>query len=268
MIIFAKTLFLITLLQQEEVAAKFDSIENYTNHQQHTTANIPPIIIQKPNQQVSREFNYQQFIAPTALLITGIIGVESRAIIQVNQGVKSQLQKPTLLKTKVDDYIQYMPAISIFALDALGLPAAHTLKERLELSTMAHLIMGITVTTIKQTGTVMRPDGSKRNSFPSGHTSLAFVGAELLWQEYHQHSPWIGVAGYLVAGTTGFLRMYNNRHWLTDVLAGAGIGILSTKLAYFLHPYIFSYNNSKFRQLTFYPIKNNEGIQLAAQFRF
>jgi membrane-associated phospholipid phosphatase len=46
------------------------------------------------------------------------------------------------------------------------------------------------------------------------------------------------VAGYAVAFTTGYLRMYNNKHWLSDVVAGAGVGILSTDLAYFLYPKI------------------------------
>ena len=48
--------------------------------------------------------------------------------------------------------------------------------------------------------------------------------------------PWIGVAGYAVAAGTGFLRMYNNKHWLNDVIAGAGVGILSTRLSYWLYP--------------------------------
>ena len=33
--------------------------------------------------------------------------------------------------------------------------------------------------------------------------------------------------------------MYNNRHWLNDILAGAGIGILSTKFSYWIYPKIF-----------------------------
>ena len=88
------------------------------------------------------------------------------------------------------------------------------------------------------TASVERPDGSSRNSFPSGHTATAFMGAEFLRKEYWDVSPWIGVAGYAVAAGTGFFRMYNNRHWLTDVLTGAGIGILSTQAAYWLYPTI------------------------------
>ena len=84
----------------------------------------------------------------------------------------------------------------------------------------------------------MRPDGSDSKSFPSGHTATAFMGAELLRMEYEDSNPWIGVAGYVSATLTGFLRVYNNRHYLTDVLAGAGIGILSARIAYWLYPAI------------------------------
>ncbi len=96
--------------------------------------------------------------------------------------------------------------------------------------------MGLTVNVTKSAARVMRPDGSTKNSFPSGHTATVFMGAELLRREYQDVSPWIGVAGYSVAAFTGFMRMYNNRHWLTDVLAGAGVGILSAEAAYWLYP--------------------------------
>nr|WP_288021518.1 phosphatase PAP2 family protein [Tenuifilum sp.] len=41
------------------------------------------------------------------------------------------------------------------------------------------------------------------------------------------------MSGYVVASTIGFARVINNKHWVTDVVAGAGIGILSTKISYF-----------------------------------
>lgn len=49
----------------------------------------------------------------------------------------------------------------------------------------------------------------------------------------------IGYAGYAIAAITGYLRIYNDRHYLNDVVAGACIGVLSTKLAYWLYPKIF-----------------------------
>ena len=57
-------------------------------------------------------------------------------------------------------------------------------------------------------------------------------------EEYRHVSIWYGVGGYLVAGTVGYLRVYNNAHWLHDVIAGAGFGIASAELAYWIYPYL------------------------------
>lgn len=61
---------------------------------------------------------------------------------------------------------------------------------------------------------------------------MAFTGAELLRREYGKEYPWVAVAGYAVAVLVGAMRVYNNRHWVGDVLAGAGIGIASVTLVY------------------------------------
>ena len=68
--------------------------------------------------------------------------------------------------------------------------------------------------------------------------ATAFSGAELLWQEYKDINIWYGISGYTVAAATGFFRIYNGRHWLSDVAMGEGIGILSTKIAYWTFPYL------------------------------
>ena len=79
-------------------------------------------------------------------------------------------------------------------------------------------------------------DGSGR-AFPSGHTATAFVAAEFIQQEFKDASPWYGFAGYTVATATGTLRMLKNAHWFSDVVAGAGVGILTTKLTYLAYPF-------------------------------
>jgi membrane-associated phospholipid phosphatase len=103
---------------------------------------------------------------------------------------------------------------------------------------LSTIVTGGIVYSIKSISKVDRPDGSANNSFPSGHTTSAFAAAEFLHQEYKHRSPIYSILGYAAATTTGILRMYNNKHYLSDVIAGAGFGILSTKLVYFAYPII------------------------------
>jgi len=139
-------------------------------------------------------------------------------------------------KTHVDDYIQYVPAIAVYGLDFAGVKAKHNLRDRTFLMASSYLFSTATVQTLKRTTHVKRPDGSDRLSFPSGHTATAFVGAHLLFKEYKDTSPWIGIAGYAVASGTGALRIINQKHWVSDVVAGAGFGILSVEASYLLLP--------------------------------
>lgn len=184
------------------------------------------------------KFNYKSLIIPTVLLGYGVIGLESNTLIEINSSTNSELKEHIDEKFTMDDISQYAPFVSVYALNLAGVKGKHNLKDRTIILGTAYLIMGGTVNIIKNTGTVERPDGSSNNSFPSGHTATAFMGAEFLYQEYKDVSVWYGVAGYAVATGTGFFRMYNHRHWLTDVAAGAGIGMLSTKIAYWVHPYL------------------------------
>ncbi len=184
------------------------------------------------------KFKYQSLIVPASLITFGIIGLESHQLQFLNSDIKNEINEHIDTKFTIDDISQYAPFASVYALNAFGAKGKHNFKDRTIILGTAYLIMGATVNTIKKTSNVQRPDGSSNNSFPSGHTATAFMGAEFLYQEYKHVSPWYGIAGYAVATGTGFFRMYNDRHWLTDVAAGAGIGMLSTKIAYWIHPLI------------------------------
>src|SRR5690606_34760571 len=116
----------------------------------------------------------------------------------------------------IDNISQYTPFLSVYALNALGVKGKNNFKDRTIILGTAYLIMGATVNILKNTGTVVRPDGTSDNSFPSGHTATAFMGAEFLFQEYKDVSIWYGISGYAIAAGTGFFRMSNQRHWLTD----------------------------------------------------
>lgn len=184
------------------------------------------------------KFNYKQLIIPSVLIGYGVFGIGSDQIKSWNTHIRDEVTEDIDEKTSIDDFSQWMPAASVFTLDAFGVKAKHNLRDRTVIFATSYVIMATTVLSLKSITKVERPDGSSNNSFPSGHTATAFAGAEFLWQEYKDKSIWYGIAGYAVATGTGLFRIYNNRHWLTDVAAGAGIGILSTKIAYWLNPVI------------------------------
>ncbi len=200
-------------------------------HAQHTSVDS---LQHKKNVQ----FKYESLIIPTILIGYGVVGLESHSLKQLNTSTQNELAEHIDSRFTIDDFSQYSPFLSVYALNAFGDKGKHNFKDRTIILGTAYLIMGGTVNILKNTGNVERPDGSSKNSFPSGHTATAFMGAEFLYQEYKDVSIWYGAAGYLVATGTGIFRMYNNRHWLTDIAAGAGIGILSTKIAYWVHPLI------------------------------
>ncbi|WP_339917814.1 phosphatase PAP2 family protein [Yeosuana marina] len=185
-------------------------------------------------------FNYKSLIIPTTLIAYGIIGIENDNLKLINNEIKEEVSEHIDNKFTIDDISQYTPFMSVYALNALGIKGKNNFKDRTIILGTAYLIMGTTVYGMKKITKVERPDGSGKTSFPSGHTATAFMGAEFLYQEYKDVSVWYGITGYVVATGTGFFRIYNNRHWFTDVVAGAGIGILSTKIAYWIHPFIKS----------------------------
>lgn len=93
------------------------------------------------------------------------------------------------------------------------------------------------------------------NSFPSGHTTASFAVASVIATQFRD-SKWIPVAAYSVAGLAGLSRIYDNKHWLTDVVAGATIGTLIGNLV------SHRTSNSK---LTVVPFGNGnfQGVRLA-----
>lgn len=184
------------------------------------------------------KFNYKQLIIPTALIGYGLIGIESDQIKNFNSEVQEEVTEHIDDKVTIDDFAQYAPAAAVYALNAFGDKGKNNLRDRSIILASSYLMMSVTVLALKSTTKVERPDGSSNNSFPSGHTATAFAGAEFLWQEYKDKSIWYGISGYLVAAGTGAFRIINNRHWFTDVAAGAGIGILSTKAAYWMYPFL------------------------------
>lgn len=191
-----------------------------------------------PKKDNTHQFKFKQLIIPTALIGYGVIGIESDQLKLFNTQIKEEVNEDIDDKITIDDFSQYAPALSVYGLNALGIKGKHNFKDRTIILGTSYLLMSASVLSLKSITKVERPDGSGFNSFPSGHTATAFAGAEFLWQEYKDVSVWYGISGYIVAVGTGAFRIYNDKHWLTDVAAGAGIGILSTKVAYWINPWV------------------------------
>lgn len=180
------------------------------------------------------KFKPQQLIAPGILMAAGLIGAIDKDN-NLNTSVRDAMTDLSDGKHfKADDYLRFVPSAAHLLMGSLGVKSRHNFKERFLVSATAHaamLIMGYgTKFVIKE----QRPDMSNNHSFPSGHVALAFTGAELLRTEYGIA---YGIAGYTIATGVAFLRLYNNKHWLNDVLMGAGVGILSARIGYWLLPF-------------------------------
>ena len=178
------------------------------------------------------------------LFVAGWAIKGDKAMFRVNQkaenGGKKNTQLLTDFKTGIDDYTQFFGPAMVVGLKLGGYEGRSDWPRLLASAGMSYAIMAGFVNGIKYSAKEMRPDGSTANSWPSGHTATAFVGASLLHKEYGlTRSPWWSVAGYGVATATGVMRVLNNRHWISDVMSGAGIGIMSTELGYALCDLIF-----------------------------
>lgn len=184
------------------------------------------------------KFKTKQLIIPSVLVTYGVVAIKSDYLKLVNTEIRNELKESIDEKVTIDDFAQYAPAVSVYAINNLGIKGKNNLRDRTLILGTSYLLMGTSVYLLKNVSKVERPDGSSKNSFPSGHTATAFAGAEFLWQEYKDVNIWYGITGYVVATGTGFFRIYNARHWLSDVVMGAGIGILTTKIAYWIFPYL------------------------------
>lgn len=164
----------------------------------------------------------------------------------------------------IENYGLFAPAVAVYALNIFGVKGQNNLVDRSIIYGMSNLISNGIVFGVKALGISRRPDGSDEHSFPSGHTAQAFVSAEFFHQEYKGRVHWTAIAGgYAVATWVGYMRMYHNKHWLNDVVAGAGVGIASTRFAYYLYPIMKNliFGSKKVRETAMiFPVYQNSMI--------
>jgi len=190
----------------------------------------PALQLQKAN-----KFEPKQLYLPGLLILGGISlngnGDESFK----NEIVEERNEHFSNFRTHVDDYLQYSPIAIAYGLDVLGLDSKTDFNNRTAILLKGELLMLATTFTLKSTTQIQRPDFSNNASFPSGHTAQAFAAATFLSEEYKHKHKWVPYLAYTISSSIGILRMANNKHYVSDVLAGAGIGILSMKISYWTH---------------------------------
>ena len=175
------------------------------------------------------------------IFVAGIIAKsEKHAFRQDYKNKHANTRLLTDFKTGIDDYLQFFGPAFTLGLKLGGVEGRSDWPRLFASAGLGYASMAIIVNSIKYSASEMRPDGSTANSWPSGHTATAFVGATILHKEYGlTRSPWYSIAGYGLATATGVMRVLNNRHWVSDVLSGAGIGILTGELGYAIADVLF-----------------------------
>ncbi len=176
---------------------------------------------------------------PVAMIGYGILSLESDGLKTLDYSTRDELlEDRSMWYNGWDNYFQFSPAVAAFTMKLCGVESRHKLSDMFIIYALSNTLETAIIYTTKTVTSRECPDGSSYHSFPSGHTATAFVAAEFLHQEYKDKSVWISVGGYAMASMIGVSRVYNNRHWVSDVVTGAGIGILSTKLVYWTYPWM------------------------------
>lgn len=178
-------------------------------------------------------FSGSQLIAPAAFTGVGLLSL-SDIRYEIRDWRNRHLSG---FHTNLDDVLAVSPLAVVYALDWAGIPAKTDFRNRSAILIKSELLCLATVYGLKYVSLEQRPDGTDDHSFPSSHTAQAFMAATFLSEEYKHRFPWMPYAAYTLASGVGAMRIANNRHYLSDVLIGAGIGILSQKLAYWTHQY-------------------------------
>ncbi len=190
------------------------------------------------NAQITDSTRTKRFIKknifPTLLIGAGVMLNNSQFEQDFQVDLRNEIGND--FELSIDDYFQYVPIVEMYLFDIFKVKAQHHWFDQTKYLFISNLITATLTHSIKRLSLKTRPDGS-RHSFPSGHTTLAFTNAAVLKNEFYQTNSILSFTGYLFASTTGTFRILNNKHWISDVLLGAGIAIVVTNIVYYFEPF-------------------------------
>ncbi len=203
---------------------------------------------------------WKKTVVPTALIGIGLLVQKENGFYSSYDARRDIQNQFPDFHTSIDNYMPFAPLAAVYMFDLSGIKGERSLLEFSKIMIVSQALnMGI-VYAIKETSNVERPDVSANNSMPSGHTAFAFASATLFYEQYKEKGWLYQVTPFVVAGTTGIFRMMNNRHWLSDVLVGAGIGILTTELVWHYYPRIFPTNKKPKSDFVLFPTIQNKKL--------
>ena len=178
-------------------------------------------------------------VSPAILLGFGFLSLGNPEFLESNEGFQRVLSGQFAdFHSGLDNYTRYVPLAAVYGLNLSGIKGRNNVFHLSLIFALSGLINNTLTQQIKGLTRERRPDALSFDAFPSRHTSTAFANAEIMHKEFKDKSACYSIAGYSLAVATGSMRMLNNRHWLSDVVAGAGVGILSTRLAYVIYPWL------------------------------
>lgn len=178
-------------------------------------------------------------IPSSALILAGIYTMEGNGFFSSEDLFNYRTRQFPDFNTDTDDFIMLAPLVGLYGISVFSKEGRHNLKRQSLLLMSSAVLTSALVWPTKKWTNIDRPN-EKKWAFPSGHTAYAFTIATFMDKEFRYKMPWISVASYSIATATGLLRILNNAHWMSDVLAGAGVGILSVNTIYWLNEKLFA----------------------------
>jgi membrane-associated phospholipid phosphatase len=178
---------------------------------------------------------FRASIVPAVLIGYGISVVDDHGFYSSYDAKRDIQRNFPNFNSRLDNYLQWAPYFELGAVLALGTESHNDRVNLALILVKSEALMLGSVFVVKRLTQQERPDGEDNFSFPSGHTAQAFLAASIVHTELREKSQWYGIGAYTIATGVGAFRMLNNKHWQSDVLAGAGFGILSAHLAYLSH---------------------------------
>jgi membrane-associated phospholipid phosphatase len=269
-LILTAALFLLFIHCQSKILTISEKTDNNKNsHELSLSAHWTGILNNHPDSIHNFNFRYpdgkkgiKPFIAP-ALLISG--GTAFHFMTETKENINDYFQDNFRYTGEFDDYAQYAPLAAVYALKAIGIRGENNFGNTTAIAVKSFLLNSLITDRLKYLTNVERPGGELR-SFPSGHTSKAFCLAHLMHREYGSSNIWYSIGAYSCAATVGVLRLAKGAHWLSDVFAGAGIGIISTELVLLTHQYKWDNEHLKRFKLCHFQIGRHNKITISYNF--